>query len=172
MKRNRPAGKRRRRLLARRRLTRIGVLVLFTLAVGLAAVYLARPGKPRNVPASIQYWAGRYHLNVHLVRAVAWLESGYNPSQVSSTGARGVMQIEPGTWRYTESLIGHRVAPTSDGNVEIGVAYLHHLLLQFHGDRRLALAAYYQGPQAVQYLGLYPSAKRYVANVLALTNRL
>ncbi len=82
------------------------------------------------------------------------------------------MQVEPGTWRYTESLIGHRVSPSSDGNIQIGVAYLHHLLLEFHGDRRLALAAYYQGPEAVRRVGIYRSADRYVANVLALSRRL
>jgi soluble lytic murein transglycosylase-like protein len=82
------------------------------------------------------------------------------------------MQVEPGTWRWTEVQIGHRVARNADGNVQIGVAYLEHLLHEFHGDRRLALAAYYQGPAAVRRDGVYGSAERYVANVLALTNRL
>jgi soluble lytic murein transglycosylase-like protein len=139
---------------------------------GIVTVYFARSGKPRTVQESLRYWSARYDLDVRLVRAVAWIESGNDPNRVSTTGARGVMQVEPGTWRYTESLIGHRVAPTPDGNVEVGVAYLHFLLLEFHGDRRLALAAYYQGPHAVRRFGVYPSAEHYVANVLAIRGRL
>ena len=162
--------KRERKPTRRRR--RAGAICLFIVLTLAAALYSARPSKPRSVRASIDYWASRYDVNVHLVRAVAWVESGDNPGVISSTGARGVMQVEPGTWRYTEKLIGHPVAPTSDGNVQIGVAYLRHLLREFHGNRHLAVAAYYQGPEAVRRLGVYRSSERYVANVLALSRRL
>ena len=47
----------------------------------------------------------------------------------------------PATWRYVERfLIGARVPHTADGNVRVGVAFLHSLLHQFGGDERLALA--------------------------------
>jgi soluble lytic murein transglycosylase-like protein len=154
-----------------RRRRRIAALALAVFAFA-AGLYAARP-RPRSVSASIDYWAARYDLNVHLVRAVAWVESGNNQNVVSSAGARGVMQVQPDTWRFTEQqLIGHRVRPGSDGNVHIGVAYLHHLLRVFHGDRRLALAAYNEGPAAVRRLGVHRSVERYVANVLALSERL
>jgi len=42
------------------------------------------------------------------------------------------------------------------------------MLREFGGNRRLALAAYYQGPRAVREGGLYASSERYVATVLAL----
>lgn len=161
--------RKRRPKRSRRRAVAIYLFIVLTLA---AALYTARPSRPRSVRASIDYWARRYNVSVHLVRAVAWVESGDDPDVVSSTGARGVMQVEPGTWRFTEKLIGHPVTPTSDGNVQIGVAYLHHLLLEFHGNRRLAIAAYNQGPEAVRRLGVYHSSERYVANVLALSRRL
>ena len=155
-----------------RRRTHVAAICLVIVVALAAALYRALPSKPRSVNASIDYWASHYGLSVHLVRAVAWVESGNDPRVVSPTGARGVMQVEPATWRYTEKLIGHRVAPTSDGNIQIGVAYLHHLLLEFHGNRHLALAAYNQGPDAVRRLGVYRSAERYVANVLALSRRI
>ena len=82
------------------------------------------------------------------------MESGYSTGAVSSVGAWGVMQVMPATWRFTERLIGHPVARTPDGNVRIGVAYLHHLLNVFGGDQRLALAAYYQGPAGVRRFGM------------------
>jgi len=153
-----------------RRLRRIALLLLAA-AVAVAVAHALWP-RPRTIPQSIDHWARAYGIDPHLARAVAWMESGYRADARSPTGARGVMQVEPGTWRYTEGLLGERVPPTTDGNVRIGIAYLHHLLLEFRGDRRLALAAYYEGPQALRERGVYPSAERYVANVLALSRRL
>jgi soluble lytic murein transglycosylase-like protein len=122
--------------------------------------------------SSLDRWAAHYGVDPRLARAVAWMESGYNTGAVSSVGAWGVMQVMPATWRFTERLIGHRVARTADGNVRIGVAYLHHLLNVFGGDRRLALAAYYQGPGGVRRSGMLRITKRYVADVLALEARM
>jgi soluble lytic murein transglycosylase-like protein len=128
--------------------------------------------QPRSVRASIGYWASVYGVDPHLARAVAWNESGFNPHRVSATGARGVMQVEPSTWLYVEQrILGRRVRHTGEGGVQVGIAYLHYLLLRFGGNRMLALAAYYEGPAAVERDGVYPSSRRYVANVLALRER-
>jgi LysM repeat protein len=121
---------------------------------------------------SIDHWSAHYGVDRHLARAVAWMESGYQTGVVSSVGAWGVMQIMPDTWRYTELLIGHAVPRTPDGNVRIGVAYLHHLLNVFGGNERLAVAAYYQGPGAVRRFGLLPASQIYVADVMSLRQRL
>ena len=143
------------------------------LALGVALVAaLLHSTQHRTVRQSIDHWAGVYGVDVHLARAVAWEESGNNPRALSSAGARGVMQVTPDTWRYTEWLLGGRIDRTSDGNIRIGIAYLHHLLGEFHGNLRLALAAYHQGPAAVRAHGVYPSSVRYVSNVLALRRRL
>ena len=78
-----------------------------------------------EVQALLDHWAMHYGVNVHLVRGLAWMESGYNNRLVSSTGARGIMQIEPYTWRFVEDvLIGHRVPHGPNGNIHVGVAYL------------------------------------------------
>jgi LysM repeat protein len=121
----------------------------------------------------IDRWAAYYGVDVHLARALAWMESGYQPTIVSSVGAWGVMQVTPATWAFVESvLIGFPVRRTTDGNVRVGVAYLRHLLREFGGNERKALAAYYQGPAAVRRDGIYPESRRFVANVLALRTRL
>ena len=109
-------------------------------------------------------------MDVRLVRALAWWESGFNNSLVSSAGARGVMQVTPATWSYAELvLVGHRIPNTVSGNVQVGVVFLNHLLREFHGDVRLALAAYAQGPQSVRRHGLFRETRQYVAGVLALS---
>jgi soluble lytic murein transglycosylase-like protein len=154
--------------VTRRRL----LLVAVPLACAAFALGVLVAPRDRSVRQSIDHWARRYGVDVHLARAVAWQESGNDPDALSSAGARGVMQVEPGTWTYTEHLLGRRVDDTTDGNIRVGIAYLHHLLREYHGDLRLALAAYHQGPNAVRVYGVYPSSERYVANVLALRRRL
>jgi LysM repeat protein len=126
-----------------------------------------------SVRALLDHWAGHYGISVHLVRALAWMESGYNNSLVSSVGARGIMQLLPTTFRFAETvLIGHRVRHDANGNVRAGVAYLSHLLHDFRGDQRLALAGWYQGERAVRKHGLYKVSKTFVSDVLALEKRM
>jgi LysM repeat protein len=124
------------------------------------------------VRSLLDSWARHYGVSARLVRALAWMESGYNNSVVSPAGAHGIMQILPTTWRYVETvLIGHRVRHTAEGNVHVGVAYLSHLLRDFHGNERLALAAWYQGEGAVRESGVLRVSRRFVADVLALQQR-
>jgi LysM repeat protein len=126
-----------------------------------------------SVRSLLDYWAAHYGVSVHLVRALAWMESGYNNALVSSVGARGIMQLLPTTFRFAETaLIGHRVRHDASGNVRAGVAYLAHLLHDFHGNTRLALAGWYQGEGAVRKHGLYKVSKTFVKNVLALAKRM
>jgi LysM repeat protein len=126
-----------------------------------------------EVRASLDKWAAYYGIDPSLARALSWMESGYNNSVVSSVGAQGVMQLLPTTWDYVErTLIGHPVPHDADGNVQVGLAYLHHLLGVFGGNERLALAGWYQGESAVKVSGPYKVSKVFVANVLALRERM
>src|SRR4051794_35414224 len=141
-------------------------------------VPLARPrkpvvvGSPTGVRASLERWSSHYRLDPKLVKALAWMESGYNPNLTSRTGAWGVMQIQPETWSYAETvLLGRKVPRTADGNVQVGTAYLHHLLRAFDGNEHFALAAWYQGERAVRKHGLYAETQTFVADVIALKAR-
>ena len=69
-------------------------------------------------------------------------------------------------------LAGRAIPQTVDGDIEVGVLYLRHLLQVFGGDERLALAGWYQGERAVKASGLYKVTKPFVANVLALRSRM
>ncbi len=149
------------------------LLVGTHVTVPVAAAHASLAAAPSDVRSTLDDWAARLGVSTHLVRALSWMESGYQPSVVSSVGARGVLQVMPTTRDYVEQvLVGHPVPHTLDGDVEIGILYLRHLLGQFNGDTRLALAAWYQGEAAVRKFGLYQMTKPFVADVLALQQRM
>ncbi|WP_320669846.1 LysM peptidoglycan-binding domain-containing protein [Patulibacter defluvii] len=108
-----------------------------------------------------------------LARAIAWQESGFNNAAISSVGARGVMQVMPGTWQWIGSNLASRpLDPTSaTDNVRAGTLYLKHLLRQTGGDQNLAAAGYYQGLASVRGRGMYDDTKQYVNSVAALRSR-
>jgi Transglycosylase SLT domain/Putative peptidoglycan binding domain len=128
--------------------------------------------KPAVVRGLLEHWARAYGVSPSLVRALAWMESGYNPHLVSRTGARGVLQVMPSTHRYVETvLLGRRVQPTVAGEIQVGVAFLRQLLREFHGSESRALAAWYQGPASVRRHGPFRVTRAFVADVFALRRR-
>ncbi len=128
---------------------------------------------PTEVRARLDFWAAQLGISPHLLRALAWMESGYQPNVVSKAGARGVLQTLPVTRDFVEDvLVGHPLPRTLDGDIETGVRYLRHLLGHFDGNEHLALAAWYQGEAAVRKHGVYPVTKPFVAGVLALKARM
>lgn len=109
--------------------------------------------------------AQRFGLSPALIIAVITEESGGNQSAVSSTGAIGLMQLEPGT----AASLG--IDPyNTEQNVLGGSLYLSQMLQMFGGNLSLALAAYNAGPGAVEQNGnQVPSyCQQYVGNIEAL----
>jgi LysM repeat protein len=127
------------------------------------------PASRDSVRGAIDYWARVYGVDPALARALAWMESGFQEDVVSNVGAVGVMQLLPETWEFVDSvLLGTRTSRTYQGNVRAGVRYLRWQLDEFGGDRRLALAGWYQGARAVREIGLYDDTKLFVRVVLQL----
>ena len=84
-----------------------------------------------------------------------------------------MIRLLPTTWDYVETvLLKKQVAHDADGNVEVGLAYLKHLLTAFDGNEQLALAGWYQGEKAVRDSGVYAVSKEFVSDVLALRARM
>ncbi len=108
--------------------------------------------------------AKEFNLDPHLLKAMAKVESNFNPRAISPKGAMGVMQLIPSTAR----LVGVSDPFDPIENIYGGAKYLRHLLNEF-GDLKLSLAAYNAGPEAVRrYRGIppYPETINYVQNVL------
>jgi hypothetical protein len=108
----------------------------------------------------------QYGVPAALLSAVAKQESGYNPHAVSPAGAKGLMQLMPGTARRLGVTNPFDPAQAVDGAARM----LRDLTRRF-GSTELALAAYNAGPGAVlKYGGIppYPETQRYVRNVMSL----
>jgi soluble lytic murein transglycosylase-like protein len=131
------------------------------------------PTPARLGAADVQNVAGLYGVSPSLAAAIAWQESGFNNSMVSSANARGVMQVMPGTWSWVQQNLAQRKLDpgSATDNVHAGVLYLRQLLRQTGGNENAAIAAYYQGLGSVQSRGTLPETERYVANVQALRGR-
>jgi peptidoglycan hydrolase-like protein with peptidoglycan-binding domain len=126
----------------------------------------------QRVRALIDRWSAHYSVDGNLMRALAWMESGYQADVTSPVGAWGVMQVIPGTWSYVETqLIGSRVPRTLSGNIRVGTALMRELLREFSGREGRALAAWYQGSTSLRRRGAYRETRRFVANVIALKAR-
>lgn len=141
---------------------------------GAAPLPAARPveAPPTAVRHLIDRWSRRSGVDFHLARALAWIESGYQPRVVSPVGALGVMQVMPATWDWVEQFVLKRKVPrTTEGNIAVGTAYLRHLLDVFREDRRLAVAAWLQGPSSVRRVGVQVETEPFVAAVIALSHR-
>ena len=109
--------------------------------------------------------AKQHHLQPALLFAVMKAESSFNPVVVSKAGAVGLMQLVP----ETAMRHGVRNLYDTDENVAGGARHLRYLLDRFHGNTRLALAAYNAGERKVDRYGKIPPYKEtrhYVQKVL------
>jgi soluble lytic murein transglycosylase len=105
----------------------------------------------------------RYSVDVdpEVAMAIARRESELNPEAVSPVGARGLMQVMPGTARQVAGEIGveyskNRLTTDWRYNAKLGTAYLGGLLDIYEGSFVLAFAAYNAGPSRVdQWIETY-----------------
>ena len=130
----------------------------------------AKSGSAKFVPAPalnqvVNSASAAYHLDPDLVNSVIHAESGFNSRAVSPKGARGLMQLMPGT----ANQLGVNDAFDPQANVTGGSRYLRELLERYNFDLVKALAAYNAGPQRVeQYRGVPPfrETRAYVARIV------
>lgn len=116
--------------------------------------------------------AQKYQIDHNLVKAVIRQESGGKNAAVSPKGARGLMQVLPGT--ALQMGIDPKLLHSPEHNIEAGVRYLSYLRSLFPGDIKKVLAAYNAGPGAVmKYGGIppYKETQKYVPAILAHLNK-
>ncbi len=140
----------------------LAALGALALAVGRpdAAIRIGKTGAGRgDVVMDIYYPVteladARGSIEPALAKAVARQESELNPAAVSPAGARGVMQLMPGTARLMAGELGLPYRPASltedpAYNARLGMGYMARMLRRYDGAAILAVAAYNAGPSRV-----------------------
>lgn len=101
-------------------------------------------------------YGDRYGVSPHLVHAIMRQESGFRPEVASPAGAIGLMQLMPGTARYTsrnffdEGRLSRSQILDEETNVRLGTVYIRVHLAHASGHTPLALAGYNAGPASLQ----------------------
>jgi soluble lytic murein transglycosylase-like protein len=133
-------------------------------AVSPSAVPLRTPTRT-DVMRMVGEVGVKHQIDPDLIASVVAAESAFNTRAVSRAGARGLMQLMPGT----ANQLGVDDSFRAEQNLAGGTEYLDGLLMQYHDNLALALAAYNAGPGAVaKYRGIppYGETRRYVARVI------
>lgn len=107
----------------------------------------------------------KYGVDPYLIFCVMEQESHFNTKVVSPKGARGLMQLMPGTGARFG--VRHPFSPSE--NISAGARYLKQLLTRFNGRIDLVLAGYNAGEGAVVKFGHkvppYSETRNYVRRI-------
>lgn len=128
------------------------------------------PGSPHVLGAGrldslVSGTARAYGVDPKLVAAVIDTESHGDPAAISRAGAVGLMQLMPAT--SAQYGVVHPFDPQE--NVDGGTRYLRDLIRRYHGNLKLALAAYNAGPgsvDAARGVPAFAETQAYVARVI------
>ena len=125
---------------------------------------------PSDLHQMLSKAGAEHNVDEDLLASVVKAESDGQVRAVSRAGARGLMQLMPGTAQQ----LGVTDSFAPEQNVRGGTAYLDALLTRYYDNIALALAAYNAGPEAVdRYHGIppYRETRIYVARVVHEFNR-
>ena len=138
----------------------------------LPAALLSFPDRLALMPL-FDLWAAEYGVSPSLLKALAWMESGWQASVVSPSGSIGIGQLLPDTAAFVAgTLIGVPLDPfVADDNIRMSARFLAQLLNLTNGDVNMALAGYYQGLTSVRRDGMKATTAAYVNVILALQAR-
>jgi len=142
----------------------LSLLLIPCMVVALRAAVPEPPpiGAPSRILAKLDALAIKEGLDPQLLRSMAWVESGLNPSAKSPLGATGLLQVLPETARA----YGAKDLSDQDQVMAAGAKYLHFLLNRYHGDVSKAVAAYNCGEKALEEGRITEEATRYRSMVL------
>jgi len=116
------------------------------------------------IKSEIETAAAAHKVDPLLIKAIARVESCFDPHAVSVAGAQGLMQLMPAT----AAELNVRQPFDELQNLMGGAEYIAKMLKQFDGSLELALAAYNAGPGTViRYGGIppYKETQAYVVKV-------
>ena len=143
----------------------LGLIVCFGVLALVPTVHAATQSEVTQIIADEAAKNG--HVPLPMALAVAKVESDMRDDATSNAGARGVMQIMPGT---AMSEFGVPASALGDPrlNVKLGIAYLERLHNRYGGDWQLALSHYNGGalPVTAGHYVAHDYTRQYVADVM------
>lgn len=125
------------------------------------AIRVAQEAEKKNIilpdqayPLVDNYLRGINDVEWALVHALIRQESRFDDQAVSPAGARGLMQVMPGTAKEVarKSGLAHQtewLTARPDHNIKLGTKYIAQMVDRYNGNYALALAAYNAGPGRV-----------------------
>ena len=135
-----------------------------TVSIGLDEYFSSGVG-PDVIDLLIKQNGARYSVDPYLRFCVMEQESHFNARVVSPKGARGLMQLMPGT--AARFGVRHPFNPAE--NIPAGTRYLKQLIAQFNGRLELVLAGYNAGEGSVARFGNrvppYAETRNYVKTI-------
>jgi len=120
--------------------------------------------RPAELVAQIDALAAKEGIDPNLLRAMAEVESQYDPKAVSRLGSTGLLQVMPATAQK----FGAQDLNDPTQVMAAGARYLKSLLTRYNGDWAKAVAAYNGGEEAIDAGRLSEETQRYVPAVLKL----
>ena len=146
------------------------LVVAFFVAASLSAAAQSSRSSEFAAPEAVYYanaYADHYGVPRELVHAVIAQESGWKQRALSGKGAIGLMQLMP----HTASRFSVQNPTSIQENISGGVRYLATLIDLFHGDLRMAVAAYYCGEHHILTSGLRYHNADVIAYVVSVEKR-
>lgn len=130
------------------------VLLVTFIAIAVQTDMLNKLRYPLKYEDIIIKYADKYNLDYYEVCAVIRTESSFKHDAVSSSDARGLMQILPSTGGWIAEKIGmdnfeEQMLFDPAVNIEMGCWYLHYLSERFGGNKQVMYAGYNAGPNRV-----------------------
>ena len=106
----------------------------------------------RAVQPHVQRAAKEHGIDPQLLNGIIWVESKFNPkAHNKKSGAKGLMQLMPGTSKAMAKRLGRRSRPFDpEFATQAGAKLLQVLSKKFDGDIELMLFAYARGGGAVR----------------------
>jgi soluble lytic murein transglycosylase-like protein len=112
--------------------------------------YASRYGISPDLARTIERSARAEGVDPELAFRVVRVESVFNPRARNHSGAAGLMQLMPSTFRrYRRSSLGETSLMDPETNLRVGFRYMRTLLDMFDGDVHLAVTAYNRGEDNV-----------------------
>lgn len=103
-----------------------------------------------RIENAVKSASSKYGIDENLIKAIIKVESDFNPNTVSSSGAKGLMQLMPENCRD----LGVTDPFNIDQNIDAGTRHIKEYIDMFGGSIEMGLMAYNGGPGRMKSRGV------------------